>query len=345
MVWSAPACALNFSMGNGLYTGGHEPPELEPVRVPMRLAAPPPRRRLLVPLLLFLLTVISTLHVGRQLQRAYVHNHPPHLEDIYSFETLGQAASSLGVLLEGWPFAVTLLGILLAHELGHFFACRHYGIVASYPYFIPAPTLIGTMGAFIRIQSPIWNRRALFDIGISGPLVGFVLAVPALAVGLVFSKVVPGLEQSDIVLGNPPLVWAFAKFIWPDVAADHLLLHPIAFAAWVGLFATALNLLPVGQLDGGHIVFALAAEKHRRLSRTFTYALLLGGLLGWNHPNLIWPGWLMWGVLLLLLGVRHPPVLDPYEGLDARRRWVALVGLIVFLLCFTPSPFRVPVEP
>ncbi len=330
-------------MGDGLYTGG---PRDEPAHISLRLAPPQTKRRVWVPLVLFLLTIISTLHVGGQLQRAYVHNHPPHLEDIYSFETLGQAAASLGRLLEGWPFAVTLLGILLAHELGHFFACRHYGIVASYPYFIPAPTLIGTMGAFIRIQSPIWNRRALFDIGISGPLVGFVLAVPALAIGLVFSKVVPGtLEQSDIVLGDPPLVWAFAKFIWPDVAADHVLLHPVAFAAWVGLFASALNLLPVGQLDGGHIVFALAPEKHRRLSRVFTLLLLLGGWLGWYHPNLIWPGWLMWGGLLLLLGVRHPPVLDPYEGLDARRRWVAVIGLVVFLLCFTPAPFRVLVEP
>jgi membrane-associated protease RseP (regulator of RpoE activity) len=320
-------------MSDGLYTAG--PPRLDPTPAPPPLA-PAPKRRVVLPLVLFLLTVLSTLYVGGGMQRAYDQDHAAELEDIYS------PAAHLGYLLDGWPFALTLLGILLAHELGHFFTCRHYGIVASYPYFIPAPTLIGTMGAFIRIQSPIWNRRALFDIGISGPLVGFVLAVPALAFGLMHSRVVPATQaEGNILLGDPPLVWALTKLIWPGVASDNLLLHPVAFAAWVGLFATALNLLPVGQLDGGHIVFALAPEKHRRLSRTFTLLLLLGGWLGWYHPDLIWPGWLVWGILLLLLGPRHPPLLDPYEGLDTRRRWVAVIGLIVFLLCFTPVPFRV----
>lgn len=313
-------------MSDGSYTIGQPPLAL----------APPVKRRVLLPLVLFLLTVLSTLYVGGEMQRAYDHDHLAGPEDTYA------VAIGLNDLLDGWPFALTLLGILLAHELGHFFAARHYGIVASYPYFIPAPTLIGTMGAFIRIQSPIWNRRALFDIGISGPLVGFVLAVPALAFGLMHSRVVPaGSDQGNILLGDPPLVWALSKIIWPDVASDNLLLHPIAFAAWVGLFATALNLLPVGQLDGGHIIFALSAEKHRRFSRVFTLLLLMGGIVGWYHPDVIWPGWLIWGGLLLLLGVRHPPVVDPYEGLDTRRRWVAFIGLVVFLLCFTPTPFRV----
>jgi membrane-associated protease RseP (regulator of RpoE activity) len=147
--------------------------------------------------------------------------------------------------------------------------------------------------------------------------------------------------EGNILLGDPPLVWAMSKLIWPDAISDNVLLHPIAFAAWVGLFATALNLLPVGQLDGGHIVFALSAEKHRRLSRVVTLLLLMGGLIGWQRPDLIWPGWLIWGVLLLLLGVRHPPLVDPYEPLDPRRRIVALIGFVVFLLCFTPVPFRV----
>ncbi|HSC78324.1 MAG TPA: site-2 protease family protein [Candidatus Acidoferrales bacterium] len=313
-------------MSDGSYT----------IEQPPLALAPPIKRRVVLPLVLFLLTVLSTLYVGGAMQRAYDSDRPAVSEDTYA------VTFHFSDLLDGWPFALTLLGILLAHELGHFFAARHYGIVASYPYFIPAPTLIGTMGAFIRIQSPIWNRRALFDVGIAGPLVGFVLAVPALAFGLMHSRVVPATgDQGNILLGDPPLVWAMSKLIWPDVASDTLLLHPIAFAAWVGLFATALNLLPVGQLDGGHIIFALSAEKHRRLSRVFTLLLLMGGLIGWKRPDLIWPGWLVWGVLLLFLGVRHPPVVDPYEGLDTRRRWVAFIGLVVFLLCFTPTPFRV----
>ncbi len=327
-------------MGNGFYTHGRPPLAVEPVRIPVLRV---PRRRIRMPLLLFLLTVVSTLFVGLHLTLAYQQNQPPYTESIYSFEIFHRVGEDPVLLLQGWPFAVTLLGILLAHELGHYFACRYYGIVASYPYFLPAPTLIGTLGAFIRIESPIVNRRALFDVGISGPLVGFVLAVPALAIGVALSKVHPAaLEQSAIVFGNPPLFWLFAKLFWHGVPADHLMLHPIGRAAWVGLFATALNLLPVGQLDGGHIVYALAREKHRLLSRSFLTTLLLAGLFGFYYPDTIWPGWLIWGGLLLLIGMRHPAVLDPGPPLDRSRRWVAACGLGVFLLCFTPVPFHTP---
>lgn len=329
-------------MGNGFYTNGRIPPPEERFRIPLLRVAPPPRR-LRLALVLFLLTVVSTLFVGLHLQTAYEQSQPPYTESIYSSEILSRVASDPLWLLQGWPFAATLLGILLVHELGHYFACRHYGIVASYPYFLPAPTLIGTMGAFIRIHSPIVNRRALFDVGIAGPLVGFVLAVPALAAGVAWAKVRPGvLEESAIVFGNPPLVWLLARLFWPEVPAGHLLLHPIGLAAWVGLFATALNLLPVGQLDGGHIVYALAADKHRALSRGFLLALLFAGLLGFHYPEILWPGWVIWGGLLLLIGMRHPAVLDPGPPLDARRRWVAALGLVVFLLCFTPVPFHAP---
>jgi len=326
-------------MGNGFYTQGQVPPAWEPLRPP----PPAPKRRLRLALLLFLLTVISTLFVGLHLQQAYERSLPPYTESIYSAEILQRVSADPLWLLRGWPFAATLLGILLAHELGHYFACRYYGIVASYPYFLPAPTLIGTMGAFIRIYSPIVNRRALFDVGIAGPLVGFVLAVPALALGVAWSRVVPGVsEESPILFGNPPLVSLFAWWLWPEVPADHLLLHPIGLAAWVGLFATALNLLPVGQLDGGHIVFSLAPEKHRLLSRGFLWLLLLAGLVGTYYPEIIWPGWLFWGGVLLLIGVRHPTLLDPGPPLDTRRRWVAALGLVVFFFCFTPVPFHAP---
>lgn len=334
-------------MGNGYYIHGRARAEAEPLGFPISPALTlPPRRRVALPVVLFLLTVVSTLFVGLHLTQAYEHNQPPYTEALYSFDLVRQVVADPLLLLRGWPFAATLLGLLLAHELGHFFACRHYGIVASYPYFLPAPTLIGTMGAFIRIQSPIVNRRALFDVGIAGPLVGFALAVPALALGVAYSKVLPGaLPTGTLVFGNPPLVWLLAQLFWPGVSLNQIFLHPIGRAAWVGLFATALNLLPVGQLDGGHIVYAVAADKHRLLSRGFLLGLLVAGLFGLRYPEIIWPGWLFWGGLLLLIGVRHPAVLDPGPSLDRRRIWVAALGLLVFVLCFTPVPFRAPFEP
>jgi membrane-associated protease RseP (regulator of RpoE activity) len=333
-------------MGNGFHPHGRTP-AAEPLRLPTPVvAAPVPPRRVALPILLFLLTIVSTLFVGLHLTEAYRADQPPYSEAIFSGELFREVAARPWRLLAGWPFAATLLGILLAHELGHYFACRYYGIVASYPYFIPFPSLIGTLGAFIRIQSPIVNRRALFDVGIAGPMVGFVLAAPALAVGVAHSKVLAATGQpGEIVFGTPPLVWLLGKWFWPGVPAEQIFLHPVARAAWVGLFATALNLLPVGQLDGGHIVYALAREHHRRLSRVALLALLGGGLFGWQHPDIIWPGWLTFGLLLVALGVRHPTVIDPVEPLDARRRLVAVLGLLVFLLCFTPLPFYAPLEP
>ncbi|MFQ5778126.1 MAG: site-2 protease family protein [Terriglobia bacterium] len=329
-------------MGNGFYTQQRAPVEAEPIRIPLaRPFALPPRRRVGLPLLLFLLTLMSTLFVGLHLTRAYEQNRPPYTEAIF-FPIFQQVLENPGLLLAGWPFAVTLLGILLAHELGHYFACRYYGIVASYPYFLPVPNLIGTMGAFIRIKSPIVNRRALFDVGIAGPLVGFVLAVPALAVGVAYSKIIPGAAaESAILFGNPPLVWFLEKLVWPGVASEDIFLHPIGRAAWVGLFATALNLLPVGQLDGGHIVYAVAARRHRLLSRAVLLSLLVAGLVGTRFPELVWPGWLVFGGLLLLIGMRHPAVLNPGPPLDHRRLWVAALGLLVFFLCFTPVPIHI----
>lgn len=326
-------------MGNGFHLPGRPPTPDAAERHQLLASPPPPPRRLGLALGLFLLTVFTTLFVGLQLAVHYEQGLPLSAEGLYSAEVLGLVLEDPWLLLHGAPFSLTLLAILLAHELGHTFACRHYGIAASYPYFIPAPTLIGTMGAFIRIRSPIVDRRALFDVGISGPLVGFALAVPALAVGVTLSQTAPGAgAESGVVFGNPPLLWALAKLLRPEVPPDQLFLHPIARAAWVGLFATALNLLPVGQLDGGHIVYALAAGRHRLLSRGFAMGLLAAGLVGWQHPNEIWPGWAFWGVVLLVLGLRHPTVLNPGPQLDRKRRWIAALGLVVFLLCFTPVP-------
>jgi len=240
-------------------------------------------------------------------------------------------------------------------------AARRYGIAASYPYFIPAPTLIGTMGAFIRIKSPFRTRKALFDVGIWGPFAGFIIAFPVLIVGLVLSKRAIGLYPDDALgFGSPPLILLLNRVLNPKAGEFDLLLHPVARAAWVGLFATALNLLPAGQLDGGHILYALSPRWHKIVSRGV--ALLLAGpmipraaieVMAWWHSQyaaywdlwgdrmdaFYWPGWFLWGVILALFW-RHPPTYDS-TPVDPRRRIQALIALAIFVLCFTPVPFRI----
>lgn len=285
-------------------------------------------RELWLPITLLFLTALSTLAVGAEFAMAYASNRAPFAN---GFEFYVDIWRDPGLLLLGIPFSFTLLVILGAHELGHYFACRYYNIEATYPYFIPAPTLIGTMGAFIRIRSPIVNRKALFDVGLSGPVVGFLFAVPALAIAIAFSKTAPSFEvQAPLVFGEPLLSRLLMAALRPGVQMADLFLHPVGRAAWVGLFATALNLLPAGQLDGGHIVFALSSQNHRRISVAVALTLLPLGIL--------WRGWLIWAVLLFVFGFRHPRLLDRWEPIDASRRAWALVALIIFLLCFIPVP-------
>jgi membrane-associated protease RseP (regulator of RpoE activity) len=296
--------------------------------------APEPRSRrsLLVAVGLFALTALSTLAAGAQFAAAYAADVSPGFDRFFADYFRPFAEPRL--FLSGIPFAVTLLGILLAHELGHFFACRRYDIAATYPYFIPAPTLIGTLGAFIRIRSPIFNRRALFDMALAGPLVGFLIAVPALAMAILFSKVAPASNASSLIFGQPLIERVLEFVLRPGVLPAHLLLHPVGRAAWVGLFATALNLLPAGQLDGGHILYAVASERHRRIS--FAVAILLVPL-----AVKFWAGWLVWAVLLIAIGFRHPPLIDRWEPLGRTRRILSGVALGIFILCFMPAPFVV----
>ena len=306
----------------------HFPPLAEPP------PPPPPRRRPLWPaLILFILTVISTLAVGAEFARSYAMNEAPFSGDQNPFGMMLYPLEHPRLLLLGVPFSFTLLGILLAHELGHYFACRLYDIDVSYPYFIPAPTLFGTFGAFIRIRSPITTRRALFDVGLAGPVVGFLIAVPAMAYAIASSKIIPGAQASaPIIFGNPPLMKIFISLFHPGVDPNSILLHPVGRAAWMGLFATALNLFPVWQLDGGHIVYSLASQYHRRISIIVSLALIA---LGTQDP--LWYGW--GGILLLLsLRFRHPPLVDRWEPLTPSRRLWAVGALAIFLLCFTPWP-------
>jgi membrane-associated protease RseP (regulator of RpoE activity) len=331
-----------MSTGNG---HSHVPAEVADFQYPPiaeQLLRKPRRRPLFTPLILFLLTVISTLAVGAEFSLSYAQNREPFSADDNPFATMARPFEHPELLALGIPFSFTLLGILLAHELGHYFTCRHYGIDVTYPYFIPAPTILGTFGAFIRIRSPIPNRRALFDVGLSGPVVGFVFALPALIFAIANSKVIPGLSTAPTAglrFGNPPLVQLLVAMLRPRTPPGDLLLHPVGRAAWVGLFVTALNLLPAWQLDGGHILYCITSRLHRRISLAVGAVVLAMGLLGiWR--NLFWDGWVMWGGLLLGFSwfFRHPPLLNRWEPLDPQRRMWAIYALIIFLLCFTPWP-------
>lgn len=305
-----------------------------------RLPAPPPpsRRSLLLALLLFLLTLGTCLAAGTQFAVAFAHNQAASFDDfVWAFSLFYKSPS---VLVAGLPFAITLLTILLAHELGHVFACRHHRIHASYPFFIPFPSLIGTFGAFLLIRSPIRTARALFDVGASGPFVGFVFAVPALLYGVIHARYVPGLSDAhhvDLVFGVPLLLQFFAAIFHPGVAAANLLLHPIGRAAWVGLFATSLNLLPAGQLDGGHILRSVSPRAHRFFTLYLPLGLFALGLFQqWRGHG--WIGWYIWAVLLFAIRfIRVAPIYDS-TPLDARRRLGAVLALVVFLLCFMPIP-------
>ncbi len=299
----------------------------------------PPKPRYWLHIFLFLATIFTTLVVGARMEFNFLHNLPAFLlnDDALPFFPLRWALAQPSRLLLGIPFAATLMLILLAHEMGHYLCCRYYGVYATLPFFIPAPTLIGTLGAFIRIRSPIRSRTALFDIGIAGPIAGFVVAVAVLLFAMPHSKVMPlAATGSDIQLGYP-LIFRIVGAVLPSVnlhsgsSSLPAYFHPTAIAAWVGMFATALNLLPGGQLDGGHIVFALAPRAHRLVSRLTILALIPMAIY-------FWAGWLIWAILLRISGMRHPVVMD-WPGVSGGRLWLAIFALLMLILTLTPAPF------
>lgn len=276
--------------------------------------------------------MLTTTIVGVVLTQCFENNRPLDLDQYFNVIGVLQARPIL--LLDGLAFSLTLMTILLAHELGHYFACRYYGIDASLPYFLPAPSPIGTLGAFIRIRSPIYTLRALFDVGVAGPLAGFVMLAPALAIGMANSKVIPGIaERGDLIFGVPAIQRVTEWLFFPGVPSADIYLHPVARAAWVGILATALNLLPIGQLDGGHILYAFAGRWHKLLSRLFVVALapLAFYTRSWS--------WLVWAALLFFFALRHPVICD--EGkLGGKRVALGLAALAIFLLTFTVVPIR-----
>lgn len=242
-------------------------------------------------------------------------------------------------LLLGMMFAVPLLSILGVHELGHYTAARRNRVEVTPPYFIPAPPLglsIGTFGAFIKIRSPLPHRDALLEIGAAGPIAGALVAIPVLFIGMSMSEVRQVLPAGgfQVRLGEPLLLKAATLLLFGKIPAGYdVVLHPVAFAGWIGLFVTALNLIPSGQLDGGHIAYALFGGRYERVARLVPLALLPLALL--------WPGWLLWAALLLFLGTRHPRPVFEEIPLSPGRRAIGAAAGVLFLLCFTPAPFTV----
>lgn len=304
-----------------------------------------PRERYWLHALLLLATVFTTLVVGARMEFNFQHNLPPFVYqgERLPFFPLGWATAHPSHLLLGIPFSATLLFILLAHEMGHYLFCRYYGVRATLPFFIPAPTLIGTLGAVIRIKSPIRSRAALFDIGIAGPIAGFVVAVAVLAVALTLSKpLAPGMGSSDLQLGFP-IIFHIMHGALRVVAPNHAIaalplsrvyLHPTAVAAWVGMFATALNLLPSSQLDGGHIVYALAPRAHRVVSWATVIALVCLG-----RANYVW--WIWAGLLVAMNLLTYRQEQAPEYPLIPVSRWpLAALAAMMMALTFTISPFQ-----
>jgi membrane-associated protease RseP (regulator of RpoE activity) len=291
----------------------------------------PPRKfqdRRWLHLTLFVLTFMSTTLMGIDHFVAYASDFRRN-----------QVILSAALIPQGLWYSATVLIILGAHELGHYLACRYYQVDASLPFFIPMPgVLTGTLGAFIRIREPIPTKRMLFDIGIAGPIAGFVFALPALFIGIALSPVVRVPE--DLVgfhLGEPLLFRIATWLTWGSIAdAYSLNLHPMALAAWFGLLATALNLFPIGQLDGGHISYAVLGRR----STTVTLASICVAIA----LTFFSMSWLVWTFLLvamtLVMGPRHPRTIDEDIPLDRARVWLAVLALAMFVLCFTPNPIE-----
>ncbi len=234
-----------------------------------------------------------------------------------------------GNIWDGIAFAVALLGILGVHETAHYYAARKHNVKSTLPYFVPAPTFIGTFGAVINVKSPIPDKNSLFDLGFSGPLAGIIIAVPVLIIGIYLSKITPVISGS-MIFYPPPIMSIVMYFLAPNIPSGYeLQLHPIAFAGWVGIIVTLLNLMPVAFLDGGHIVRSLFNEKiHRIISIIGVFVTLL---LGWIPMAILM-------MLILVLNRRHPGALDNVSKLTVSRKILAVVMLIIFILCLTPVP-------
>jgi membrane-associated protease RseP (regulator of RpoE activity) len=279
-------------------------------------SAPPPPQKMKYALnfLLLFLTLLTTIFAGALQEGVDPFKNP---EQLY----------------RGIPFSFALMGILLAHEFGHFLSARRHGLNVTLPYFIPAPPIIGTFGAFIKMRSPVRDRRMLMDVGAAGPLVGVTVAIPLLVIGLRLSEIRLIQGEPSMNLGSSLLLSLLTRIVVGPIAEGYdIVIHPVGFAGWIGLLVTSLNLLPIGQLDGGHVGYALLGEWQNRLSKIVYGVLIVLGIFGWQ-------GWLVWAVLLWFMGIRHPMPIDWWVPLDPRRKIIGWIAVAIFILTFIPVPF------
>ncbi|MCG3116597.1 MAG: site-2 protease family protein [Candidatus Manganitrophus sp. SA1] len=278
------------------------------------------KTRFALPAILFLITIFTTLLAG-------------------SYQEGGEPFRRPADLVKGIPFSFTLMSILFVHEMGHYVTSKYYGVKTTLPYFIPgpwAPFGIGTFGAFIRMRSPILRKNALLDIGAAGPIAGFVVSIFAVGVGLYSSRIVEIQEGNALLRLGDPLMFTFlAHFLGKVPPAGYdVALSSVAFAGWFGLFVTSMNLLPIGQLDGGHIAYALLGRKQRFLSIGMVVTLIILGVTGW-------PGWYIWAILISFLGLHHPPTIDEDVPLDLKHQLIGWGSIVLFIVTFMPVPFKV----
>jgi membrane-associated protease RseP (regulator of RpoE activity) len=312
-------------------------PTLEDLREPPAYAVWTPRRkfqdRRWLHLLLFILTFLSTTLIGIDWYASFLSDLAPQTAAVVP------AMGWPSLFVHGLWYSGTVLLILGAHEMGHYLACRYYQVDASLPFFLPMPlVLTGTLGAFIRIREPIPTKRMLFDIGAGGPFAGFLFAVPALFIGIAMSHIVKvPADFSGFELGEPLLFKAASWMIWGPIPDGYSLnLHPMAFAAWFGLLATALNLFPIGQLDGGHISYAALGRR--------SSAITVGSICIAVALTFFSRSWLVWTFMIVVMtgtmGPHHPRTLDEHIPLDRTRVWLALAAAVIFILCFTYNPIE-----
>ena len=289
-----------------------------------------------LPAILLAATVATTTANGARFMQNFLNGMPPVVSDndLWPWPWLVRHPH---LYVSGWSFSATLLGILLVHEFGHYFACRAHRIRATLPWVLPAPTLSGTAGAVIQIKSRIPTRNALMDVGIYGPLAGYVASVLAVTIGFVLSFHTPANPATPLVrFGGEPLTVQLLHSLllhWdPSLPRfDQIVPHPMLVAGWIGMFITALNLIPGGQLDGGHVLYSISPRAHKVVTRGLPVALFLAGAV-------YWAGWILWGIILMIPAMRHPSV-SVETGLTRRRLILGIVGFVILVLTFTPTPF------
>jgi membrane-associated protease RseP (regulator of RpoE activity) len=299
---------------------------------PQAQAAPAFERAAIPPLniALFFLTLLTTTMAGAYMAGADL--------------SLWHPFASIAGLASGLSFSLPLMAILAAHEMGHYITARRNSVDTSLPYFIPAPFpsffIIGTFGAFIKMRSMPRTRNAMFDIGAAGPWAGMLVAIPCVIIGLHLSDIGPlGQSTGGLELGNPLLFLGLARWMLgvnPNLV--NVSLHPIAFAGWLGLFVTTLNLLPVGQLDGGHVMYTLFPKHHRAISKLFVVSCVLMVIVPLALGYSFWGGWLLWGLIAVALGLGHPSTADRDTPLDPGRRIAAWMTVVLFIVTFSPVP-------